>query len=139
MRQVFYTTYALFPTTGLSAGDEAYGTDTKILYRWNGASWDPITASSSATQGSYTGNSAANRNIAHGLPFTPKAVFIMRSAEDIWFQIWGALALITKIAVPPTALAVTIPDSTSFYVGNAGDYPNSANMNALVYYWVAIG
>lgn len=41
--QVFYLPYASFPTDGLFAGDLAYATDQKILYRWSGTSWDAIT------------------------------------------------------------------------------------------------
>jgi hypothetical protein len=45
-RQVISTTRAAFPTTGLTLGDLAYGTDLQVLYRWNGSSWDSITISS---------------------------------------------------------------------------------------------
>ena len=41
-RRVIYTTYAAFPTTGLDAGDLAYATDLRILYRWNGTAWENI-------------------------------------------------------------------------------------------------
>lgn len=42
-RQVFYGTYASLPTTALQVGDLAFATDRKVLYRWNGSSWDALT------------------------------------------------------------------------------------------------
>ena len=42
--QIFYTTYAAFPTTNLRIGDLAYATDLYSLYRWNGTAWQVISA-----------------------------------------------------------------------------------------------
>jgi hypothetical protein len=41
-----YTTYAAFPTTGLTTGDLAWATDRKCLYRWSGTAWETIGISS---------------------------------------------------------------------------------------------
>lgn len=42
-RNVFYTTKAAFPTSGLSEGDLAFATDEEKLYRWDGSStWDEV-------------------------------------------------------------------------------------------------
>ncbi|CAI82860.1 hypothetical protein [Dehalococcoides mccartyi] len=43
VRQVYSDTYSNLPTTGLNNGDMGYATDRQVLYRWNGASWAPIT------------------------------------------------------------------------------------------------
>lgn len=48
IRHVIYTTYALFPASGLSVEDLAYATDLRCLFRWNGASWDSLTVYSLA-------------------------------------------------------------------------------------------
>lgn len=40
VRQVFYTTYAAFPTTGLTNGDLAWATDRKCFYIWTGSAWE---------------------------------------------------------------------------------------------------
>lgn len=47
VRQVIYTTYALFPASA-TVGDLAYATDRLALYRWSGAAWQSITVHSSA-------------------------------------------------------------------------------------------
>jgi len=46
MRQVIYTTYANFPTAGLTIGDLAWASDRKCLYRWSGSAWESIGISS---------------------------------------------------------------------------------------------
>jgi len=48
LRNVYYAAYAAFPTTGLKAGDLGYATDRLVLYRWDGAAWQPITIHSSS-------------------------------------------------------------------------------------------
>lgn len=47
-REVFYAPYASFPTSGVKVSDLAFATDRKILYRWNGSSWDALTIYSGA-------------------------------------------------------------------------------------------
>jgi len=43
IRNIYYTTYALLPTTNLRIGALGYATDLKTLYRWSGAAWQNIT------------------------------------------------------------------------------------------------
>jgi len=51
VRAVHSTTWALFPASA-RVGDLAYATDRLVLYRWDGAAWQPITIhSSSGTAG----------------------------------------------------------------------------------------
>lgn len=46
---VWYTTYAAFPATGLRVGyDFAFATDRLVFYYWNGAAWVALTVHSSA-------------------------------------------------------------------------------------------
>ena len=47
-RQVYYTTYANLPTSGLKTGDLGYATDRLVFYRWSGAAWQAVTIHSSA-------------------------------------------------------------------------------------------
>ena len=89
------------------------------------------------TSGQYTGNDTANRAIAHGLGVAPKLVLIMGVTGSPWFRILNIQAY---ISYDHSAVhAVTAPNATNFYVGNATSYANSANANAIVYDWVAIG
>lgn len=91
------------------------------------------------TSGSYTGDSSANRAIAHGLRAVPKMVFILRASGYGWYRIHGYEA---RIHYGDESLftghSVTQPDGTSFYVGNATSYPQSANNTGVTYYWVAV-
>lgn len=90
-----------------------------------------------ATYGGYTGDDTANRAIAHGLGRTPKHVWIGRGASGPnLFRLMSGLAYILSNA---TALAVTPPNTTNFFVGNATSYINSANETGGGYYWIAIG
>ncbi len=41
--QCFYGTYASLPIGGLNGNPLGFATDRLVLYRWNGASWDPLT------------------------------------------------------------------------------------------------
>ncbi len=114
---------------------------------------DPTLAQDAATRayvlaqanasGSYTGTGAANKAVAHGLGSIPKIVMIFEVTDvpEMILEIWGGLALIRYMKVGTTAvgtLAVTTPDSTNFYVGNATNYTNSANYLNRTYNWVAI-
>ncbi len=94
------------------------------------------------SSGQYTGNDGVNRAVAHGLGVAPKLVFITKNAAGgypILYTIMIGAAHIKAIGDSPTPLAVTAPDATNFYVGNATSYANSANANTIVYDWVAIG
>ncbi len=89
------------------------------------------------SSGSYTGNATVNRAIPHGLGVTPKLIYLVEESVVAFYHIIGALAEIRSST--SGRLAVTIPDATNFYVGNATSYPQSANENLKVYDWVAIG
>lgn len=94
-----------------------------------------------ATSGTYSGSSAVNRAVAHGLATVPKVVLIYdTSAGNYLFRINAAYAGITYWNGTPAMgfLAETSADTTNFYVGNATSYANSANLSGQTYYWVAI-
>ena len=119
------------------------GTAGQVLVM-NGAATAPEWGTGLAliTSGSYTGNATVNRAVAHGLGVTPKIVFIAHPTGGSFFRIYGSLALIMyqNAGLPASgSLAVTIPNATNFYVGNATDYGLSANTNAVVWHWVALG
>jgi len=97
-------------------------------------------AQSQINSGSYTGNNTAVRAIPHGLTVTPKLVFIYdKTNGNVMFRKFSGHAGIVRISTAVAELDTGSPDATNFYVGNAGDYTNSANLNAAVYAWVAIG
>jgi len=95
--------------------------------------------------GTYAGDQSVNKAIAHGLGKTPKLViirqvyvgsttrgaytYIIVQAAYIYYQGGGA----------NSELAVTAPDSTNFYVGNATSYDLSANFAhaSVTYHWTA--
>ena len=88
--------------------------------------------------GSYVGNLAVNRAIAHGLGCIPKLVLLKRAGYCAWFGIVEPGRLGTLSPSASVDYAVTAPDVTNFYVGNATDYGATAQ-NEFTYYWVAIG
>lgn len=117
------------------------GTSGQFL-KTQGAGANPLWATLPApalTSGAYTGDSTVNRAIAHSLGAIPKLVFIMRGASSYgWYrEMSGVAAISYKYNGANDALAVTAPDATNFYVGNATSYFYSANDNN-VYNWVAI-
>jgi hypothetical protein len=90
--------------------------------------------------GAYTGDSTANRAIAHGLGVIPRLVLIMR--VNYWYRLFRGYDYILHQAIvagTEGALDVTAMDATNFYVGNATSYAQSANLDLTAYYWVAIG
>lgn len=98
------------------------------------------------TSGSYTGDSTANRAIAHGQPITPKIVFIFNhTIVGYFYVITTNLAAIREYQLlgannEGQEWAVTAMDADNFYVGNALNYQKSANVNTPeTYYWVVIG
>lgn len=138
--QVFYTTFALLPVTGVRTGDLGYATDTLTLYRWSGAAWQAVSTppATSTTKGSYTGNGTDNRAIVHGGATIPNIVLIYAYVEAPYLSfIFGETAVIMG-GISANQYAVTIPNATNFYVGNAGNYTYSGNHNAIAYKWVAI-
>lgn len=99
----------------------------------------------SITTGTYTGNNAANRAIPHGLTGIPKLVIIMQdpggdAGGETGYQLYPAYARIFyRAGGANSSLAVTAMDATSFYVGNATTYAQSANNNPVVFTWYAYG
>ena len=44
-----YANLAAFPSSGNTAGDYAFATDTKALYVWDGAEWDRVSTGNNET------------------------------------------------------------------------------------------
>ena len=133
---------ALIKGTALTITEMAALTTGKI---WQGVANRPSevdmpAAGAITTSGSYTGDNSANRAIPHGLGATPKVVFVqgISGGGAYFFRVFGAQALIFY-AAGSSGYAVTIPNATNFYVGNAASYANTANVNTWNYIWVAIG
>lgn len=93
------------------------------------------------TKGTYTGDDAVNRAIPHGLGVVPKIVFIIEVAiGGIAFRIFEEQAKIFSWSLATQGeMAVTVPNTTNFYVGNATSPSKSANENAILYAWAAMG
>lgn len=128
---------ALIKGTALTITEMAALTTGKM---WVGAANRPSEVNASTvviSSGQYTGNDAVNRAIAHGLGVTPKIVFIMEHDGSQLYRINGTVALICNNS--PYIKAVTIPNATNFYVGNADSYLLTANGDTEVHDWVAIG
>ena len=88
----------------------------------------------------YAGNNGANRAIAHGLGTTPVIVFIVEVETGQRFQIiTGSNFIYYLSATADGAHAVTAPNGTNFYVGNAAEFLQSGNSSSYTYVWVAIG
>lgn len=106
---------------------------------------NPKAMPGNATQsGSYTGDDTVNRAIPHDLGSTPKIVFIYTSTpfDPRWYRIMQGYAFVLSVVAATNSneeIAVTAPNSTNFYVGNATNYTRAANHTGEVYYWVAIG
>ncbi len=100
--------------------------------------------------GSYTGNNAANRAIAHGLGAIPALVYIFNvtdkgsgpveafisAADAVVFGKTLSTGYIISTSTP-SQLAVTAADTTNFYVGNAAYQVCTMNVNNKVYRWIA--
>ena len=107
------------------------------LLKGAGAGADPTeidvpVAPTVVNSGSYTGNSAANRAIAHGLTSTAKVVFIVRGGAVGLFRV-VVDHLYYEVQANGFVYAVTAMDATNFYVGNATSYAESANYDTYVY------
>ena len=100
-----------------------------------------------ASSGAYVGNGAVNRAIPHGLSSVPKMVRILAfetatpttARAEIVISDQEAMTFYMVEGSPNGRLAVTAMDSTNFYVGNATNYPMSANEATRTYQWKAIG
>jgi len=90
-----------------------------------------------AASGTYTGTSAANRAVAHGLGRIPKMVITQQDDGNACCMIITGEAFIQNLTTPGR-LSVTDPTATNFYVGNATEYTNSGNLTGKGYHWVAI-
>ncbi len=96
-------------------------------------------------QWTYTGNGTANQQIDHGLGKVPCLV-IIQLYSDYSGNVQGLI-----YASDPTTIyyhsdfrctkssSVTTMNTSSFYVGNAGNYDYSMNLSGRAYYWTAIG
>lgn len=90
--------------------------------------------------GSYTGDSSVNNAIAHGLGVIPKAIDIRSTAASSYiYKMIEPGKIYYNGAGTDSSYAVTNFDITNFYVGNAGGYSESANLDTTVYFWVAYG
>lgn len=89
-----------------------------------------------SSSGGYAGNDTANRAIPHGLGRIPSNVYITLNGNQFAFSITNGRAEIVNIGAG--FLAVTAPDATNFYVGNAGSYGVSANAAGSNYSWSAV-
>lgn len=87
--------------------------------------------------GTYTGDDSANKAIAHGLGIVPKIIFVYADLGLNACSIMGATPVIIN-SMAGSYFTVTAATSTNFYVGNVGNYPESANSNGVGYTWVAL-
>lgn len=126
---------------GLKTGDIGFGTDTVILYRWNGAAWSSIASTNTlrVITGTYTGDSTVNRFITHNLYSVPKIIIIFCESLNSLHMLFTNIGSMFFITPTIGSITVTNPNATNFYVGNAANYINSANLNASNYYYVIIG
>jgi hypothetical protein len=90
--------------------------------------------------GSYTGDGTANRAVAHGLGSIPKIVILHSNSSGVGIGV-NMRGNILKFVGTTTAgqFVVTTTDSTNFYVGSAGDYPNSFNNSGALHSFTVIG
>lgn len=96
---------------------------------------------SKVTTGSYVGNDTVNRAVAHGMGRAPLAVYMVEDSgtNGLLFILDGYGGGKLYNTKTPSNYAVTVPDATNFYVGNAGSYVLSGNANGQTLYWTAIG
>lgn len=130
--------------TDVPPGSLYYATDTPALSQVQaGPAWVNVTqAWAKVSSGTFTGNGAANRAIAHGLGAIPKFYFaaVFNGANLLGFSIVSGSdtdRLGETISGGYTGGAVTAMDATNVYVGTAN--PNFyGNLNALLYFWFAL-
>jgi len=96
------------------------------------------TAAVETNNGSYNGSDTVNRAVPHGLTKAPKLVVIKRRIGGMYFIVTGEAVIKYEEGTNSNRLAVTSPDTTNFYVGNATNYLESANSSTHNYYWTAI-
>jgi len=138
-RGVLLVTTAEITDDAVTLAKLAHGTANKgIGFDGSGVPAEIAVSSVAVAVGTYTGDSTANRAIAHGLGVTPKYV--------TWVESGGQYVKMTnqdpgRIHYDRSGSkhVVTAETSTNFYVGNATNYTQSANLTATTYRWVAIG
>jgi len=93
------------------------------------------------TSGTYTGNDSANRAIPHGLGVPPKLVLIERAVANTEHNklFYATATVFYNSGANENVYAVTIADTTNFYVGNIGDWTRSANGAGVDFRWIAFG
>ncbi|MBU2685588.1 MAG: hypothetical protein KKF27_20295, partial [Gammaproteobacteria bacterium] len=99
-------------------------------------------AISKVSSGTYAGNNTVNRAVAHGLSSTPNFIIIQDiTAGEFWHRVSGTKLYTLQMAgtLGNTNYTVTAIDGTNFYVGNASDYTQSANLTGKTYAFIAIG
>ena len=95
----------------------------------------PITMS-----GTYTGNDAAARAIAHGAGIKPLFVIILGPLYLGFYSSHDQNHLKTSdFAGNETITTMTAMTASNFYVGHASSYPKTMNSNTVVYYWFSVG
>jgi hypothetical protein len=104
-----------------------------------------------AASGTYTGNSSANRPIAHELGVVPRVVFIQNQTDTsalFFFIIFPGFSYMVSFQLTGgswlsesniTNLSVTQMDGNNFYIGHAGSYASTANLAGKSYRWAALG
>ena len=90
------------------------------------------------TSGSYAGNDAANRAIAHGLGKIPAIVFISNAETNQYRILPGTRLIHWTNGGAVTRTATTASDATNFYVPG-GVAATGGNNSSVTFYWVAIG
>ena len=90
---------------------------------------------------SYAGDSTSNRAITHNLGVKPVLVLIWEDASPYyWYAIYDnvSTSIYYMSAAANGKLTETTPDTSVFYVGNAGSYAHSANISGAGFHWLAI-
>lgn len=94
----------------------------------------PLTSRS----GTYSGNDAQNRGIAHNLGRIPSQVMIFHQSNATIYQINGAQPTSLWNHNDGAITAVTQLDAVYFYVGDVGHTADGANETGINYTWVAL-
>jgi hypothetical protein len=116
VRQVIYTTYANFPTSGLTISDLAWATDRLCLYRWSGSTWESIGISS--RHGAYA-------DIGNPADYPESSLYQADDQDKLYMIRSGAWALITFL---PTELEISLGASDS--LKNSDDAEKSSTLAA---------
>jgi len=121
-------------------------TDTKLL-KGAGTGVDPTEIDvptfdcTVEAEGSYAGGDTVNRAIAHGLGIVPRAVRLWSNdvTIDLFINPGRGIIMCHQSGTEQGEYAVTAPDDTNFYVGNATSYVLSGNGSGTTYRWLAWG